>query len=158
MKIQMHGLVGAIFLLLISVTSSFAIEGLHVSVQSTNAVLIWPSLTNETYIVQYESNLNAGLSWTTLTNYLAASSVSNITRFVDKSNIVTFLPPPGGGSTNGNPNPGNTNGFGNSTNSFISTTGFYRVVRDGVHIFWVNEWHGAQWRSGDANRIRNGHY
>jgi len=57
---------------------TFAIEGLQVSVQSSNAVLSWPSLTNETYIAQYRSNLMA-TAWLTLTDDYPASLTSNLT-------------------------------------------------------------------------------
>ena len=45
---------------------TLAIEGLKIAVQSTNAVLSWPSMNIETYMVQYRSNLNASSSWLTL--------------------------------------------------------------------------------------------
>ena len=81
-----------------------AIEGLKVSVQSTNAVLSWPSTNIETYIVQYRSNLNVASSWLTLTDNFSAATGTNTTRFAHS--------------------PGVTNRIG-----------FYRVVRDGVHIY-----------------------
>jgi hypothetical protein len=83
---------------------AFAIEGLKISVQSTNAVLSWPSTNFETYMVQYRSNLNAGSSWLTLTDNFSAATGTNTTRFSHS--------------------PGGTN-----------RTGFYRIVRDGAHLF-----------------------
>jgi hypothetical protein len=85
---------------------SFAIEGLKISVQSTIAVLLWPSTNIETYIVQYRSNLNAASSWLTLTDHFSATPNTNTTRFVHSNNVPT-------------------------------KTGFYRVVRDGAHLFGV---------------------
>jgi hypothetical protein len=117
--------------------SSFAIEGLKVSVQGTNAVLSWPSATNETYVAQYRSNLNATSSWVTLTNYLSAATASNLTFFIH-SNSVTYPPILVGGGTNGGGsiNPTGTNSdSGGGTNTFATTAGFYRVVRDGAHIY-----------------------
>ncbi len=40
-------------------TPSFAIEGLKLSLQNSNVVLRWPSVTGETFIVQYRSALEA---------------------------------------------------------------------------------------------------
>jgi hypothetical protein len=66
-------------------SQSFAIEGLQISVPSTNAVLSWPSVGDgsETYIVQYRNTLNATDSWATLTDYYPAATDTNITSFVD---------------------------------------------------------------------------
>ncbi len=120
----------------LSTVQSFAIESLKVSVQSTNAVLSWPSLTNETYIVQYRSNLNAAYSWLTLTDFYAATISSNVTFFVH-SNSVTYPPPSNVGTNSGGSiDPNGTNTY-SGTNNFYSTTGFYRVVRDGVHLWGI---------------------
>lgn len=83
---------------------AFAIEGLKVSVQSTNVVLSWPSATNETYIAQYRQALNGTNLWLTLTDNFPAAISATTTTF---------------------------------SNTPVSTnkTGFYRVVRDGVHIY-----------------------
>lgn len=99
---KLNGII-AVLILLASNISSFAIEGLKISVQSTNAVLSWPSATNETYIAQYRQILNSG-SWLTLTNYLSAVTNATTTTFSNS--------------------PASTN-----------RTGFYRVVRDGAHIY-----------------------
>jgi hypothetical protein len=121
-------------ILLTSSISSMAIEGLKISVQSTNAVLSWPSTNIETYIVQYRSNLTASSSWQTLTDFYPAATSANITVFVN-SNGVTYLPSgPGGTNGGGSINLTNTSS-GSGTNLFASTSGFYQVVRDGVHIF-----------------------
>jgi hypothetical protein len=126
-------IVGAL-ILLTSGISSMAIEGLQISVQSTNAVLSWPSTNIETYIVQYRSNLTASSSWQTLTDYYPAATSANITLFVN-SNSVIYLPSgPGGTNGGGSINLTNTSS-GSDTNTFVSTSGFYQVVRDGVHIF-----------------------
>jgi hypothetical protein len=75
--------------------NAFAIEGLQIGVISTNAVLSWPSTNTETYLIQYRPTLTPDSSWLTLTDYFAASAVSNVTCFVH-SNIVMYPP----GSTN----------------------------------------------------------
>jgi len=76
-------IVGCVFACCLSrfTSQTFAIEGLHVSVQSTNAVLSWPSATNETYIAQYRQTLNPTDSWVTLTNYLPAATNAAMTTF-----------------------------------------------------------------------------
>jgi hypothetical protein len=85
-------------------SQTFAIEGLKVSVQSTNAVLFWPSDPSETYIVQYRPTLTADSSWTTLTNYYPAAMDANVTFFVH-SNIVQYPLVVGGGTNGGNISP-----------------------------------------------------
>jgi len=67
--------------------SSFAIEGLKLSVQCSNVVLSWPSVEGQTYIIQYRPTLDPSNSWVTLTNSYPADSGTNITFFVH-SNIV----------------------------------------------------------------------
>ena len=84
---------------------AFAIEGLQISVQSTNAVLSWPSTNIETYMVQYRSNLNASSSWLTLADNFSAASNTNLTSFQHSP-----------------------------TNR---SAGFYRVVRDGAHLWGI---------------------
>jgi hypothetical protein len=64
-------IIGAVALSFASAIPSFAIEGLKISVQSSNVVLSWPSTNGETYIVQYRPTLNTTSSWTTLTDFYA---------------------------------------------------------------------------------------
>jgi hypothetical protein len=119
-------------------TQSFAIEGMQVSIQSSNVVLSWPSDPSETYVVQYRPSLLSTNGWQTLTNSLAAATDTNITYFVH-SNSVNFGSTTGGGGTNsgggGIPMPGGTNNV-NDTNGLvmIAGTGFYQAARLGVHI------------------------
>jgi len=114
---------------------TFAIEGLQVSVQSSNAVLSWPSVDDgsETYLVQSRNTLSATDSWATLTDNLNADSGTNITFFVH-SNSVSYPPLMAGNTNVGSIDPNDTNNVGSGTNSFYSTSRFYRVVRDGAHI------------------------
>ena len=44
-------------ILITSLVPASAIEGLKISVHSSNVVLSWPSTSNETYIVQYNMSL-----------------------------------------------------------------------------------------------------
>jgi hypothetical protein len=120
---------------------TFAIEGLRVSVQSTNAVLSWPSdyTSADTYLIQSCSNLTTS-SWTILSDNVYPDYGTNITYFVDTNPVVYPASISGGGSTNGGVsidpnNTNNTTGFSGGTNSFPSATCFYRVVRDGAHLF-----------------------
>lgn len=166
-------------------TRAFAIEGLAISVPSTNVVLSWPSETNETYLIQYRHTLNATDSWTTLADsYPPNHTGLNITHFYDTnvdygsggsggggsmmmasqsstssstsiksmtptqraqwlSEIISnIMPPTITGTTTRTalrnspqtPQPQGGSG-GGSINTAIPGTGFYRVVRDGVHIF-----------------------
>jgi hypothetical protein len=118
----------------LSTLQTFAIEQLAVSVQSTNAVLSWPSATNETYLVQFTTNLNLSYPWLTLTDSFPAASSGVLTYFTN-FNSVTYLPYSGITNGNGNPNPTNTVSGG--TNTFSTTSGFYRVVRDGTHLWGI---------------------
>ena len=120
----------AVALFMAAANHSFAIDGLQISVQSSNAALFWPSLTNETYVVQYRHTLSTNDSWTTLDNYLTAADGTNLTSFTDP-NLIN-LPTGGfGGGTNdgGTPTPGGTNYVsGGGTNDSVPGTGFYRVL------------------------------
>ena len=134
-------IVGCVFACCLSrfTSQTFAIEGLQVSVQSTNAVLSWPSDPSETYIVQSRNTLNAADSWATLTDYYPADSSTNITFFVDP-NPVQFGSSGSGGSGGGSggipsPGSGGSGGSGSGVTNGAPGTGFYRVVRDGAHLF-----------------------
>ena len=136
-------IVGCVFACCLSrfTSQTFAIEGLQVSVQSTNAVLSWPSDPSETYIVQSRNTLNAAESWATLTDYYPADSSTNITFFVDP-NPVQFGSSGSGGSGGGSggipsPGSGGSGGSGSGVTNGAPGTGFYRVVRDGAHLFGI---------------------
>ena len=134
------GIIGAL-ILFVSVISSSAIEGIQVSIQSSNVVLSWPSLTNETYIAQYRETLAATDSWVTLTNYYPAAQTANITSLI-LSNSANFGTPGSGGTNDSGgislPSPGDTNNDSGGGGSFgVPGTGFYRVVRDGAHIWGI---------------------
>ena len=47
-----------LFMLAASAHELFAIEQLRIALQDTNVVLSWPSLTNETYIIQHRATLD----------------------------------------------------------------------------------------------------
>lgn len=64
-----------------------AIEGLKIAVQSANVVLSWPSVSNETYVVQYEPTLNLPSSWMTLTDNFPAALNTNMTFFVISNSV-----------------------------------------------------------------------
>jgi hypothetical protein len=134
MKTFTKGVLGAFALLLLSSASSFAIEGLHVSVQSTNAVLSWPSVDVQNYIVQYQPSLTSTGSWLTLTSSLPGDSGTNFTFYV-LSNVVQYPPIISGGTNGGGSiDPNGTNSSSGGTTNFPSTAGFYRVVQDGVRL------------------------
>lgn len=197
------------FVLITTTISGFAIEGLKLSLQCSNVVLSWPSVEDETYMVQYRQSLETNSPWIWLTNALAAEVGTNLTFFVH-SNVVQYancgggagsfaavggdeseievtsafpsmpmaipadgsgdavpllLYPPGfdlsnflildplsaewvngfeyssfdssgGVSSDGPPSPGDPQEGGSITNA-TPETGFYRVVRTGMHLFGV---------------------
>jgi len=88
-------LVGSLSL---STPQAFAIEGLKITVPSTNVVLSWPSAPSETYLIQYRHTLNATDAWATLADfYTPNTSGTNITYFYD-TNIDYGTGVVGGGS------------------------------------------------------------
>lgn len=121
------------------IPQAFAIEGLQVSVQNTNAVLSWPSDANETYIAQSLPTLNSTSGWVTLTNYYPADANSNVTYFVDPNPVnFGFMTNGGsGGSGGGGPTPPGGGGSGGPSQVSVAGTGFYRVVRNGAHIWSI---------------------
>ncbi len=125
---------GCVLACCLSTLQVLAIEDLKVSVQFSNAVVSWPSATNETFLVQYRSNLTDS-SWLTLADLFAAAPSTNVTCFIH-SNSVAYPPPSNVGTNNGSIDPNGTN-YDSGTNNFFSTTGFYRVVRDGAHLWGV---------------------
>lgn len=117
---------------------TFATEGLQVSIQGTNAVLSWPSdyTSGETYIIQYRTTLSVTDSWSTLADTYPADSGTNITSFID-TNLVNFGYGTIGGTNSGSIDPGSTNYGTMGTNVIETGTSFYRVVRDGAHLFGI---------------------
>ena len=84
-----------------------AIENLRISVVGSNVVLSWPSLTNESFIVQHRATLNTNTPWVMLATNHQAKLATNWTTFTH-SNIVEYPAPctngdGGGGSFNGPP-------------------------------------------------------
>jgi hypothetical protein len=79
--------------------NTFAIEGIHLSVQSSNVILSWPSTNNgESYIVQYRQTLNATDAWQTLADYYSPASDTNITFYTNFSAVQNFYSSYGGSS------------------------------------------------------------
>ncbi|MBA4149503.1 MAG: hypothetical protein H0X66_15425 [Verrucomicrobia bacterium] len=94
-----------IIALFYSAVHVFAIEGLTLTIQNrTNAVLTWPSIEGEDYIVQYRATLGTNDAWQTLTNYYPAFSGTNETTFI---HVDAVCYPPvsedGGGGGGGQP-------------------------------------------------------
>src|ERR1035438_10078906 len=80
--IKTTGIILAAGLLFASTLHTLAIEGITLSVQSSNVVLSWPSEAGETYIVQYRQTLGAADSWQTLADLYPAFTGTNKTTFV----------------------------------------------------------------------------
>ncbi len=69
----------------------FAIEGIHLSVQSSNVILSWPSTNNgESYIIQYRQTLSTTDSWQTLADYYSPASNTNITFYTNFNVVQNF--------------------------------------------------------------------
>jgi hypothetical protein len=140
MKIEKNGIGVAIFLFLISLVPTFAVDELQISVQAANAVLAWPSLTNETYVVQYRNSLDATDAWVTLNGNLTSADGTNLTFYTDPNTInypISFLNTNTNSISSGGgaplPNPSDTNTYsGGSSYDWIAGTGFYRVL--GVRV------------------------
>lgn len=127
-------IVGCVFACCLTLNiSSFAIEGLQVTLQSSNVVLHWPSTEGENYIVQYRPALNSTSDWTTITSALPADSGTNLTFFIH-TNAAQFGWSNGNTNGSGSIDPSNTNGVSSGTNNSASGFGFYRVVKDGVRL------------------------
>lgn len=103
MKIERAASAG-VAVLLFSGNQLLGIEGLKLSVQSSNVVLEWPSVSGETYIVQHRPTLDTNIVWVTLTNSLPAAAATNRTFFVH-SNVVEYCSGSGGGGGGGSGGP-----------------------------------------------------
>jgi hypothetical protein len=129
MKIKKHGISLAILLFLISLTPSFAIDGLHISVLSSNAVLSWASLSNESYVVEYRGTVSVTDMWTTLNGSLVAATGTNITSFTDPNTINYGIPGSYSGTNSGGSITPGTNNISNDTGTNGTPgSGFYRVL------------------------------
>lgn len=95
-------------LFLLSAACSFhasAIEDLHLSVVGqTNVLLSWPSVTTETYIIQYRPSWDDTTPWTSLETVFPANQTSNRTVYVH-TNIVQTPTPLNSGGGGGAPPP-----------------------------------------------------
>ena len=80
-----------------------AIEGLKISLQSSNVVLSWPSVETETYIVQYRSAFGTNTPWQTLTNNLPADPGTNLTVFYHSNQVSGAFSSGGSGGGGGSP-------------------------------------------------------
>jgi hypothetical protein len=117
---------------------AFAIEDLKITVPETNAVLSWPSDPSESYIIQYRHALTDTNGWATLEDFYPADFTTNITYFVDPNPIEIGTSSGGGTNTGGGmPLPGG-GGSGGTNGAVVKPgVGFYRVVRDGVHLVGI---------------------
>ena len=80
-NIKTTGIILTAGLLFASAVHTLAIEGIKLSIQSSNVVLSWPSTNIETYLVQYRSALDLNSPWQTLVDNLSAASDTNLTSF-----------------------------------------------------------------------------
>jgi hypothetical protein len=104
MKVIKQAIIGTVALSFACAIPTFAIEGLQISVQSSNVVLSWLSTNTETYIIQYRPTLDATSPWTTLADYYPAATDTNVTFFIH-SNIVQYPLIQGGGTNSSGGSP-----------------------------------------------------
>lgn len=88
MKTLKQGVLIAAFATLVTLSASVsAIEGLQLTVQCPDVILGWPSLSGESYIVQWRPTLSPSTPWVTLTNSLPADETTNWTTFVHSNQV-----------------------------------------------------------------------
>lgn len=127
-------------LVLALTTNAFAIEGIHVSIDSSNVVLAWPGDSSKNYIVQYIPALTSTNGWQTLTSLWPGDPVADLTTFVhtngaDFGYATTNSNGSGTNSGGGMLPPGGGGGSGGGNGMvYMPGIGFYRVVQDGVRI------------------------
>lgn len=108
------GTVGAIALCGLG-TTSFAVDGLTLSIQNTtNVLLSWSSTPGTSYIVQYRPTLSPEDGWQTLSDAYPAASGTNRTSFVH-ADIVCY--PSGSGGSGGGGNPPGPESFSSGSES-----------------------------------------
>lgn len=73
--------------LLLVTAQCWAIEGIKILISCPDVVLSWPSVADETYIVQYRESFDSVSPWITLTNLLPASIGTNTTSFVHSNQV-----------------------------------------------------------------------
>ncbi|MGI8965809.1 MAG: hypothetical protein ACR2H1_06935, partial [Limisphaerales bacterium] len=98
-------LLALLILFAVTLAPCFAIEGLKISLQSSNVVLSWPSMTNETFIVQFRSAFGTNTPWQMLTNNLPADPNTNVTVFYHSNQVSDAF----SSSSGGPPSPSDSN-------------------------------------------------
>jgi len=76
---------------------SFAVDGLQLSVQSTNVSLAWPSTEGEIFVVQYRHTLSDTDQWQALAPSLPAATGTNFTSYTHYG-IVQYTADSSGGA------------------------------------------------------------
>ncbi len=66
---------------------TFGIEGLKLRIHCPDVVLSWPSVEDETYMVQYRETLDTNSVWIWLTNSLPAEVGTNLTIFIHSNRV-----------------------------------------------------------------------
>ncbi len=110
MKITIKRIVVVVAIMVVSAVQTFAIEGLTLSIQSSNVVLSWPSdpTSGETFIIQSRASIGTNDAWQTLTNFYPALDGTNVTTFVHTGAacVPAGVTNSSGGSEGGPPSPG----------------------------------------------------
>lgn len=130
MKTIKQAIVGTVIILsLNSFVPAFAVPGLQISVQSSNAVIFWPTISGsgETYLVQFRHTLDASTPWMTLTDNFPAALGTNVTFYIH-SNIVQYPPVPASSGTNLDISPPGSDGTNETMSYSTATTGTASAV------------------------------
>lgn len=161
MKTQLlHTAAMAVALLFSNLLTVMGIENLQIRVQGTNAVLSWPSVEGETFIIRYRARLDEAHPWTLLAASYPAASGANQTTYIH-AGIVEY-PSEGSGGGGGDPpappmpdlppvpwddryvlQPDQTAFLAQTAVSSpeipVGAIGFYQVVRQGAHLFGMTD-------------------
>ena len=118
-----------LFLLAASAHELFAIEQLRIALQDTNVVLSWPSVTNETYLIQHRATLDPADPWQTLAIVYPAKQNTNWTVFTHTNQVQ--MPAQQGGTNGGGggpPPPMSLLSGGEGSDSGFTTSGRRVIV------------------------------
>ena len=99
-----------------------AIDGLRLSVQSSNVILSWPSVEGETYVVQYRQTLNPTDSWQTIAPSVSAAVGTNFTSYTDNGVVQYPLVLDSGTNGGGDFSPPSPDGLTSDTSGSTATT------------------------------------
>ncbi len=128
MKTTPKAVLAALTLLLLSLQSGHAVNGVQLSIQGNDVHLQWQSQPGEVFIIGYRPTLDPGTPWTFLETAYAAGSSGTETTYVHPD-VVVFPPAvPGGGEGGGGGAPPSASSSQSSA-SYNTMTEEERVAR-----------------------------